>query len=517
MSEDLLRRVDWRFLAGIPEPRLAYCPIEGPLREAVRTIAGGLVDEPLPGRCDLAVLRNPRANDLQAASLALAPGGALYAEWWYPVRGGAATVRRRLEARGLEQVVSYWPWPVPRLSPPHFWLPIERPHAVRWFLDNRRLQPPRAGSTAAAMVRALWRRIWRLGLLVPVCTVARKRPSADGGTPPRRGSGAGDDGRSLPAALALRHPEWAHGEAGGEASCLLITAGKSPLNKVVALVFPADLSEPRIALKLARVGEAQAGLEREAAILDAVHARRVRPGVPRVVERITLAGREAVAETVVTGEPILNLLRPETHSSLCAKVTELLGDLAAEAPRRSTAWRHGVAEPAIAALPPPEQARARAALARVGELPEVVEQRDCSPWNVLVQHDGSVAMLDWESAEERGVPGLDLTYFLTYAALFLDGTVHTGRELGSYERALTPATPTGRVFAECSINYARRVGLEPSTLVPLRLLCWLVHARSAQLRGSPGTSGGRGDEGLFLALARHELDRHERGATPNAS
>jgi hypothetical protein len=128
---------------------------------------------------------------------------------------------------------------------------------------------------------------------------------------------------------------------------------------------------------------------------------------------------------------------------------------------------------------------------------------------VLVQRDGTLALLDWESAEERGLPGLDLLYFLTYAALFVDGNMHTGGELASYRRILTPTTFTGGVYAECTAIYAERVGFDRSMLQPLRLLCWLVHARSAQLRAQTETMGAPQDGSLFLELARHELARHE--------
>ena len=57
----LLRRVDWRFLVGMPEPQRAYCPVPGSLREAVQAVAGQLLDEPAPGRCDLAVPEGLRA------------------------------------------------------------------------------------------------------------------------------------------------------------------------------------------------------------------------------------------------------------------------------------------------------------------------------------------------------------------------------------------------------------------------------------------------------------------------
>ncbi len=496
-SNALLRRADWRFLVGLPEPKRVYCPTGGRLREAVQSVSARVIDEPVPGECDLVVLRNPGRRGLERAFRTLGPGGALYVEWWRPVAGGGWSARRRLAAAGFEQVACYWPWPPPRRRTPAVWLPIERREAVTWFLDTRPRPHRRLARITAAFQRRLWRSLWRLGLLAPICAVARK-PSS---------SAAGD--KTLPATLAAHHGAWGVRNSGDGVACLLLTAGRSPRNKLVALTFSSGRREPQIALKLPRVSEAEAGLEREASVLHAVHADRAREGIPRLVARATIAGRVALAESVVSGRPLVDALRPETHRKLSLKVTDFLADLAAASPRRSTAWREGIAEAALQALPPPEQQRARTVLSPLGALPEVCEQRDCSPWNLLVQRDGAIAMLDWESAEQRGVPALDLLYFLTYAGFFVEGTMHSGWELASYRRMLTPSTSVGGVYAECATTYAERVGFDLPTLDPLRLLCWLIHARSAQLREKSETTGAPEDSTLLLDLAREELARQD--------
>ena len=509
----LLRRIDWRFLVGMPEPRRAYCPVAGPLREAVRTVATRLVDEPVPGGCDLAVLRNPGSRRLKRACAALAPGGALYVEWWHPLLGGAATARRRLEAAGLEQVACYWPWPPPRRGTPALWLPIDTREAVDWFLDTRPSPRRRVARPAATAQRRLWRSLWRLGLLAPICVTARKPPpsSAAGSETTSESGESVQPGLSLPATLAAHRRAWGLDPSADGAGCLLITPGRSARNKLVALAFSSGGREPQVAVKLPRVTEVEAALDREASVLRMVHRHHARPGIPRLLARGRIAGRLALAESVVAGRPLLEALGPETHRPLSLKVTDFLADLAAASPRRSTAWRDRVAEDALQALPAPERDRARKVLSSSDALPEVCEQRDCSPWNVLVQDDGAIAMLDWESAEPYGVPWLDLVYFLAYAAFFVDRTMDAGGELGSYRRMLTPSSRTGRVYSECTAAYGGRVGLEPSALEPMRLLCWLVHARAAQLREGDA-SGASEDSLLLLQLAREELARQEEVA-----
>jgi hypothetical protein len=166
-------------------------------------------------------------------------------------------------------------------------------------------------------------------------------------------------------------------------------------------------------------------------------------------------------------------------------------------------------------LPPSERDAARALFAGVPDLTSAFELRDCSPWNLLVAPDGGLGLLDWEGAEAQGTPLADLTYFLAYAAFFVEGTMHTGREPGSYRRMLDHGTPSGTIHAESVARYCAATGLAPDAVPALRLFCWLSHARTAEALRSSGPSGptARFDADLFLALAREEL---RRAAAPSA-
>jgi predicted Ser/Thr protein kinase len=489
----MLRRVDWRFLCGPPEPERVYCPVRGELGNAVRHIARAVARDPEPGTCDLVVLRDPTSATLRRAVTALAAGGSAYVEWWLPRPGGVAAARRRLAAAGLEDDDCYWPWPPPLLTTPLFWIPVNAPHVASWFLERH------AGNHAsrrAAAIRSGWRALWRHGALVPLCMTARK--------PPVRGA----DAVSLPGLLARAGATWA--PSNGARACALLTGGRSPRNKLVALGFSASSTDPTVVVKMARVPEAGPPLEHEAAVLEVVHARRSVEGVPRLLGRATVAGCAVVAESYIGGRPLSEVLRAETHRALALQVTDLLAALAANArPAPAAGSKARRVASALEALPPRAREPARAALVRLDELLAVCEHRDCSPWNVLVQADGRVALLDWESAEAAGLPLLDLIYFLAYAAFFVEGTMHTGREPSSYRRMLDPATPVGRVYDECMRRYCAATSVGDGAVPSLRLLCWLTHARAAQVLQAAGPTGPSAhlDARLFLALAREELGR----------
>lgn len=467
----LLRRVDWRFLLQLEEVPRVLAPADDRLGDAARTVF-----EPTEnGRPELAVLQRPTGSELGDVAARLTPGGHVYAEWPL-VRASAA--RRRLAAAGFRDVRCYERWP---RAAPQLWLPVDAPRSTAAFLATR------GRSVRQRLQRRAWRLAVRLNLPLPLSAVARTAGGPD------------DDGRT-----------WA-----------LLTGGRSSINKVVGLVLMPN--GPELAVKFARNEGDEPPLRREAEILQAVERRRPElAGVPRVAFVGSRCGRLAVGETFVRGTPLSDRLEPGSLPGLAGAVTKWLLDLAGDAPvvPRAAWWARLVESPLATleqqyadAVEPGEIAAARAALAALPDLPLVVEHRDCSPWNVLAGPSGVLSVVDWESAEPEGLPGLDLAYFLTYAALFHDGTPEPPAAVASYERSLDSATQTGRIVAECESRYCDALGLDRSVLVPLRLLCWIVHCRSefrhAELEVAGAPTRERLSRGLFLALVRAELARQQ--------
>jgi hypothetical protein len=309
---------------------------------------------------------------------------------------------------------------------------------------------------------------------------------------------------------------------------VLLTGGRRSINKVVGLGFTDSQGPPQLAVKFARSLSEDEPLEREGATLRLLGEAAVElRGVPEVLFVERRSGRVALGETVVAGQPLLHRLDRDSFATVASQVTSWLVDLARGAvvqPR--PAWFERLVEGPVgqfermfaSVLNAEETARGRQILATLNDLPLVCEHRDCSPWNVLYD-GGSVALVDWESSEPRGLPGLDLVYFLTYAALFVEQTMDAGRA-ETYARTLDPRSTVGAVVRACEESYCARLGLDPGQLHPLRLLCWIVHARSeyAQLEqdavGSPTQDALAGS--LFLSLWRQELKRSDDRPGPDA-
>ena len=484
----LLRRVDWRFLLRHPEvPRTLDL---SPRRwsEAVR-----LISEPAPEAprsADLAVLGYPRRAALVAAREALREGGEVVCLWRLPLPGGVQRARSRLERAGFSDVRLYWPGPVPERTL-EFWLPLDSPAAADYVLAGR---PPR--SRAKAALRPLWRACARAGMLAPLCAVARA-PGADGAA----GAG-GEIERLLP-----HRPSW-----------VLLTGGRRSINKVVGLPFLDGRAEPPLAVKFARLPEADEAIGREAEVLRLLEDERPGlDGVPRLRADARRAGRRALVETMVAGRLLLDELTVANFGDHAERVTRWLVELAGSGSRQppSRWWPRLVGRPLEeferafgGVLAPMGVERARRLLEGLGELPEVCEHRDCSPWNIVLAASGGPALLDWESAEPRGLPGTDLVYFLTKSAFLLDGAYESGRTREAYARLLDPATPTGRVAAACTADYCRALDLDPQTFARLRLQCWIVrcvwnHRRAEIEAGAPPDPR----DVYYLGLVEEELSR----------
>ncbi|HET8814096.1 MAG TPA: glycosyltransferase [Solirubrobacterales bacterium] len=411
----------------------------------------------------------------------LSPGAELLARWRLPRPGGARRAKRRFEKLGYADVRVYWAGPLPHRLP-RFWLPLDSPEAVEYLLDSRRSR-----SVAGIVLRWLWRLASAAGLLAPLYVVGRCRN--------------GSDPDDLPLAPSV--------------PLLLLTTGHRSINKAVALAFEQG-ERPTKAVKFARVPEAEPGLEREAAVLGRLREERPElTGIPRLLGEGRRAGHLAVVSEAIEGRSLLDTLQPDNFEVIAMRVTRALVELAAD--RRT--HNPSVVDRALgrfsrdfgSVVDPGYFDQAKALLAGLGDLPSAVEHRDCSPWNILITLSGEPILLDWESAEPEGLPGMDLVYFLANCAFVLDGAIESDRTRETYARLLDPATVHGRVAARAIGEYTSALGISNDDFRRLRLLCWVVHSRSdyrhlqLESRGEPAPEALR--ESMFLGLIEEELER----------
>jgi glycosyltransferase involved in cell wall biosynthesis len=477
LRERLAAQARERIELDLTRERMA-ARVTGAYRELLGEVAGAT--EALPES-----RRNPvlRRTDWRFAM----SGAELVATHRLPLPRGPRRARRRAEAAGFSDVRVYWPGPLPH-RPPQFWLPVDSDEATNHVLAARPSE-----SLPEKALQCFWRLARRAGLLAPLYVVGR------------RDSGERSDDVPLPPSASL----------------LLLTGGHRSINKVVGLAFEEGVAKPVAAAKFARVAEAEPGLEREAAALRRLGDERPGlQGVPRFRGEGRRAGRLAVVEDAVEGRSLLDQLTPGNFEDVALRVTRLLIELARNERPPGHSWRERLVEQPLVDFERhfgPVVAKGsvdvvRSILGDLGELSSVPEHRDCSPWNIVLTPDGDPVLLDWESAEPEGLPGLDLVYFLANCAFVLDGAIESGRTRETYAKLLDPRTAYGQVARRARNEYTSALGIGGADLRRLRLLCWIVHGRSdyrhLQLESQAPPRPEQLLRTMFLGLVAEELWRY---------
>lgn len=268
-------------------------------------------------------------------------------------------------------------------------------------------------------------------------------------------------------------------------ACLLVTPRFHASRHVVALLLAGPDREPSLVAKLPRLPEDRQGVEREAALLAALHARR--PGgfdsLPRPLGLETHRGWPVLIETALVGAPWDPPAVRGAHEAACRAVSDWICELQQSAPpaRRDGAWFARVLdEPAqrvsrVLALDREEARGLAASRAALGALAELrlgaaLEHGDLSHPNLLRLPDGRLGVLDWETAELDGLPSADLFFFLAYAAFARAAARSTRAQLAAFESAFFAPGAWAIEWAE---GYARRVGLDLELLGPLLAFVWV--------------------------------------------
>jgi len=253
----------------------------------------------------------------------------------------------------------------------------------------------------------------------------------------------------------------------------------------VLFVFVAGSARPLLVVKVPRLPGENGSLDYEVANLRAVHS--VRPGgfdsIPRIIAYEDYLGSRLLVESAMAGHPMKpTVVRREPKTCIQA-VLEWLTTL-----HVATAdWGH-VPKDSFGRLVEKrlryfertfplsrEERHLLDATRRVVsplehvQIPVVFEHGDLSSPNILRLRSGGVGVVDWELADPRGLPAVDLFFFLSYVA-FAQSKAET---LRGYVEAFRSAFFGPDAWAHSYIGpYAERLGLPSAALRALFVACW---------------------------------------------
>jgi Phosphotransferase enzyme family len=482
------RRLDWRFLLPGPPGRvLLFSPL-GPEAAAVLErearcaeaagVAGRSGEAP---PFDLAVLRDPNTRELADAVARLGREGVVYVETTRPVI--RPVVRRTLRRLGFESIEAYWH--LPGFEDASAIVPLAERNAVRYLLGRPRGR--RAGRLAARLGSYLVGTPL-LGLVARNVSLVAKRELAS----PRA---------ALPP-----------GATTGARPFVLLTPRFRASRHVVSLLLPPGGREPSEVCKRPRLFDDTGPIAREAAALRAVEfgAPGTAATAPRLGALRTESPDPGLLETALLGRPITPAVVREDRDGLVALALDWLTKLPRAAATEEPGWFERLVEEPLDRLaesfPPGTReaelvgrTRELCRPLRAGGFPLVLEHGDLAHPNLLLLPDGRFGAIDWELAEERGLPLHDLSFFLGYVAR----ADHGGGPAAAAE-ALSPALlePGGWVVRAIT-KYSDELGIPPGLRVPLFVASWARVASRPVSRSE--RSAATADGALPASLAGEKL------------
>jgi aminoglycoside phosphotransferase (APT) family kinase protein len=377
-----------------------------------------------PASADAAVVFRDSDLSITAVVAMLAPGGVLYWEvsrarparlWVTP-----AHARVALRRQGMTPIESYWV--TSGTSGPSMHLPLSRDGALAWYFAVHHGPSSRLRRILGRVLRSLAQgRARRLERIVPVFAItARRDPDPPDGT------------EAAPGATALATadvPAWA---VAADARPIVLGGGEGPWSRVVLLPFGRGADRPTGVIKVARSSAYEGGLaaeQRALASLRATVPASIRTGLPEPLGPARVLGQPGSAETYRPGASIAARstrfdLRRGTRRSDLERAAGWLRDLHVATASGSVSLGPtgldvgGLIDRYTQVFGSDETEdrlfrRLRAAIEDDHPVPRVMRHRDFGPWNVLVDTNGQLSVIDWEVAGS-GPPLVDLVYFVAH-------------------------------------------------------------------------------------------------------
>jgi len=140
--------------------------------------------------------------------------------------------------------------------------------------------------------------------------------------------------------------------------------------------------------------------------------------------------------------------------------------------------------------------------------PAVFQHGDPGIWNVMATERGGIAFLDWEAAEQCGMPLWDLFYFLRSFGTWASRRAGIRDSLKSFSQNFLAAADFSKWLAKVVHEYCERVNLDRRLIEPLFYACWMHRALKETTRLTKANL----EKGHYINLLRLCIEnRHAPG------
>ena len=268
-------------------------------------------------------------------------------------------------------------------------------------------------------------------------------------------------------------------------SCVIATPRFRASKHVIFFVLTGSSPQPILVAKVPRLGGEKEGLDREAANLKEVQLTKNGgfSSIPHVIAYEVFADTQILVETALTGQKMSSSLVRRKPKDCIEAVNRWLVEFhlaTAEPSENNQNWFDRLI------THPHEELMKTAALSREElqlmkqtqeitsvlqqqDIPLIFEHRDLGHPNILLGENGDVGVVDWELGEAKGLPGVDLIFFLTLIAFVRGGATKNADYLQTFREAFFGKSPWAKPYVS---RYAEEVDLSPEAIKPLFILCW---------------------------------------------
>ncbi len=132
------------------------------------------------------------------------------------------------------------------------------------------------------------------------------------------------------------------------------------------------------------------------------------------------------------------------------------------------------------------------------DFPTVFQHGDPGIWNVMATDDRGVAFLDWEAAEQQGMPMWDLFYFMRSYGTWMSRRAGMRDSLKSFAKNFILPSELSKLLFNLTQKYCEKVRLDKSLIEPLFYTCWMHRA----LKEATRLSAAKIEKGHYVNLLR---------------